>query len=121
MNYTVEPELAASNGHAGGPVLVRDDDRQRIALLRRELDEYYQQILGFHMAEPDQVLLAVSGISARLIGIRAEIMRGGTQRANKFRTSELDPLLDHLEQQFRIHSRLLSVRDLDFRMSGGQV
>jgi hypothetical protein len=119
MNYTVEPEPSFSNGRANGPRLVSNDERQRIECLKRELDEYYQQILGFHMAEPDQVLLAVSGIAARLVGIRAEIMRGGSQRANKFRTSELDPLLDHLEQQFRIHSRLLTVRDLDFRMSGG--
>lgn len=120
MNFTVQPEPAFSNGRATGPVLVNQDERQWIALLRQELDEYYEMIKIFHTSEPDQVLLQVSGISARLTEMRAILMRSGGQRANKFRTSEVDPLLDQLKLQAQLHSRLIAVRDLDFRLSGGQ-
>jgi hypothetical protein len=120
MRFTVQPEAAFSNGRANGPVLVRDDDRQWVLVLRQELDEYYEMIKLFHASEPDQVLLQVSGISARLTEMRAILMRNGGQRANKFRTSEVDPLLDQLKLQAQLHSRLIAVRDLDFRLSGGQ-
>ena len=113
MKLTVEPDVMTLNGHS------RDQERLVIAVYRQEIDEYVEQIQTFHMVEPDQVLLAVSAIAARLVAIRVELQRSGSQRANKLRTSEIDPILDHLDQQFRIHSRLLAVRDLDFRMSGG--
>lgn len=114
MKLIVEPDVMSLNGHG------RDQERPVIAAYRREIDEYIEQIQSFHMAEPDQVLLAVSAVTARLVAIRVELQRSGSQRANKLRTSEVDPILDHLDQQFRIHSRLLAMRDLDFRMSGGQ-
>lgn len=103
-----------------GPVLVREEDRQSVNALRRELDEYYEMCRQFHEMEPDQVLLQVSGIAARLVEMRAFLVRSGSQRANKFRTSEVDPLLDHLKAQAVWHSRLISVRALDLEMSGRQ-
>lgn len=117
MKITVQPEAAAvltapTNGH--------DAERTAMQRFRLELDAYYDDILQYSGMEPDQVLISISGISARLLGIRADLQRSGTARATKFRTSEVDPLLEHLEMQFRIHSRLLSARELDFKMAGGQ-
>ena len=88
--------------------------------IRQELDEYYEMIVGFPQWEPDQVLLAVSGISARLVVIRAQLSRSGLAKAQKLRTTEVEPLLTHLEMQFRVHSRLISMRRLDYDLSGGQ-
>jgi hypothetical protein len=92
-----------------------------LGILRKELDGYYETIVQFPEMEPDQVLLAVSGISARLVYIRAQLLRSGAMKAQKLRTSEIEPLIEHLERQFRVHSRLISMRQLDFQLSGGQV
>lgn len=86
-----------------------------------ELDEIYSEIAGFPGMEPDQVLLSCSGWLARLVGIRADLQRSGSHRANALRTKEIDPLMEGLDMQFKIHSRLISVRELDFKVSGAQV
>jgi hypothetical protein len=114
MIYTVQAEPAVLNGRVNG------DDRIAVAAYRDELDDYYGQILQFVGMEPDQVLLIVSGVSARLIAIRAQLVRSNSQRANKLRTGEIDPLLDHLKQQAQLHSRLITMRQLDWQLSGGQ-
>lgn len=120
MNFEVEPAAVFPNDRANRPRLVSDDERRAVELLRREMDEYYDMIKAFQQLEPDQVLLQISGISARLVEMRATLMRSGSQRANKFRTAEVDPLLENLRLQAQLHSRLIAVRDLDFRLSGGQ-
>ncbi len=56
-----------------------------------ELDSYYVKLMEFETSEPDEVLAAVSAMSARLTGIRAELQRAGSQRANHLRTKEVDP------------------------------
>lgn len=86
-----------------------------------ELDDIYELLPKFPTYEPDQVLLLISGWLARLTGIRAELQRSETTRANKLRTKEVDPLIDALDQQFKIHSRLIAMRELDFKVSGAQV
>ena len=116
----MQPEPVFPNDRASGPTLVTNDERRAIERLRVELNEYYEMLKLFHQQEPDQVLLQVSGISARLVEMRAILMRSGSQRANKLRTSEVDPLLDNLRLQAQLHSRLIAVRTLDFQMSGGQ-
>jgi uncharacterized small protein (DUF1192 family) len=117
MKLVVEPETTHVNGVA---VASRTVDPTPLLRVRAELDQYHAEILNYAQMEPDQVMISVSGISARLTGIRAEISRTGTQWANRLRTSEIDPLLAQLDFQFRVHSRLLSVRELDQRMAGGQ-
>lgn len=97
----------------------QDSERLFAVKIREELDGYYEEICRYHEMEPDQVLISVSGLSARLIAIRAELQRSGSQRANRLRTSEVDPLLAHLELQSRLHSRLVSVRTLDWDMTKG--
>lgn len=89
---------------------------------RTEIDDAFDDIKTFHQREPDEVFRLVSGHSARL----AEL-RGRTQRIEDrapiwktIRTREIEPALDELNKQFQIASRLLSVRDLDYRMESGK-
>lgn len=88
--------------------------------LRMEFDGYYARLRQFESLEPDQVMLEVSAVAARLTEVRAQLLRDHGQRATRLRLDEVDPLLEQLDFQFKIHSRLQSVRDLDFRLSGGQ-
>lgn len=115
MKVTVAPDVSTrQNGFA-----VNTDDRATVAAYRVELDHYYEEISQYQGLEPDQVMMSISGISARLTGIRAELQRSGSQRGNKLRTAEVDPLLTALDLQFRIASRIQAIREFDLRMAGG--
>lgn len=109
-------------GHVTNGSRPATDDREInwIAGLKVELDGYYAVILGYESQEPDQVLLSISGILSRLTGMRAQLWRANTGRAQNFRTREVDPLIEGLDMQFKVHSRLISMRELDFKMTGPQ-
>lgn len=97
------------------------DARQWMDAIRSELDAYYGLVKEWATSEPDIVLQEISAISARLTEVRAQLNRDNGQRANRLRISEIDPLIEQLEFQFKVHSRIQAVREMDFRMSGGGI
>lgn len=109
------PEPAAPSPLLSGVVSID------IAALRTEMNGYYAEAKEYKGWEPSQVLLHISGVSARLMEMRAALIRCNNKAATSFRTQEVDKLIEHLDMQFKIHSRLLTSRELEFKMSGGQV
>lgn len=104
-----------------GSVVKFADDVEYLNSVMAELDGYYAELQNYETMEPDEVMLSVSGLLARLTAIRAECIRSQSLRANKLRTNEIEPLISALDQQFRIHSRLVSMRELDFKVTGAMV
>lgn len=96
------------------------DSRDPFAALWAELAEYHAQMRGFAELEPDEVMLAVSAISARVSEIRAHLARSQNRAAAGFRAQIVEPLLTDLDFQFRIHSRVTAIREMDLRLAGGQ-
>lgn len=88
-------------------------------VIRKELDGYYTGMRQYAQLEPDQVLLDLSGIAARLTEIRAFLVRDNSQQANALRTKEVDPLLAQIDVQFKLHSRVQAIREFDLKMTGG--
>lgn len=86
-----------------------------------EINVYVASMVHWHGREPDEVLLACSAYSARLSEMRVHLQRRNSALCKQLLNREVDPLLSQIEFQFRVHSRLLSSRELDLRMSGGQV
>lgn len=97
------------------------NERSTLAQYLAELDLYYEAVKTFADDEPDLVLQQIAAFSGRLTEIRARLNRSGSANANQLRIKEIDPLLSHLDFQFRIASRRLSSRDMEFRLSGGGV
>lgn len=98
-----------------------DNEHEMRALFIQEITEYVAQMTAWHSMEPDEVLLACSAYGARLSEMRVYLQRKGSQYCKQLLSREVDPLLGQIEFQFRVHSRLLSSRELDLKMSGGQV
>lgn len=98
-----------------------DNEHEMRAQYVEEITGYVAQMTAWHTMEPDEVLLACSAYSARLSEMRVYLQRKGSQYCKQLLSREVDPLLGQIEFQFRVHSRLLSSRELDLRMSGGQV
>lgn len=126
VEFEVQESGARRNGNV--PVLpppgaqppVSADERATLQGYIGEIDQYYTMIKAFEHSEPDEVMLACSGISARLTEIRGRLQRSGSARATQLRTKEVDPLLDEIREQFKIHSRVMSAREFDWKMAGGQ-
>lgn len=87
---------------------------------RHELDAYYGVMREFAQMDVTDVLMALSSFSARAAEMRSYLVRRDDRRANALRTKEIDPFLEEVERQFRIHSRLQAVRELEARLVGGQ-
>lgn len=90
--------------------------------VRAEIDDAFDDMKTCVNREPDEAMRICGGQSARLSELRVRI-----QRIEDFhriwrpiRTREIEPALEELRNQFSVASRLLSVRELDWRMEGGQ-
>lgn len=101
--------------------LEQQDETSLVASVRAELVDYYKLLQRFGALQPDEVLLQVSSITARLVYLRALLISTGAQRANRLRSQELEPLTENLDLQFRIHSRLFAMKQLEVEMVRGQV
>jgi hypothetical protein len=134
----VELELkeASRNGHAPSAAPVSTEERlqpgaaapqnrpqpvDNIAKMRVEIDGYHRQLRGLNAMDTVEILQTLSAISARVSELRVQMNRRPDRMATALRTKELDPLHEEVERQFKFHSRLLSVREMEARTAGGFV
>lgn len=90
--------------------------------LNAELDDYYHRLTQFTGMPIFEVFQTISAISARTSEIRHQLIRFEDRRSTALRTKHVDPLLEELDRQFKIISRLQSVRQMEYEMDGkGQV
>lgn len=90
--------------------------------VRGEIDDAFADMKTFLNLEPDQIMRMCGGHSARLSEIRVQIQRIEVihRQWKPIRTNEVEPAIEELKNQFSVASRLHSVRELDFKMAGGQ-
>lgn len=80
---------------------------------RKEIDEFYEDLMNLNDLQPDQVFERISAYSARVSYIRSQISRSETKSWANFRIKEVDHFLRECEFQFKVHSRLLSVKNFE--------
>lgn len=118
---------APTGGLVAGPRLNTAEVDPTVGLsidqTRQEIDDAFADMRTFYAREPDEVIRMCSGHSARLSELRVRIQRVEDMRREwrNVRTREIEPSLEELERQYTSASRLHSIRELDFRLSGGQV
>jgi hypothetical protein len=109
----------ASNPPA--PAAIIDPEGPRLAGYKHELDGFRAHVSTFPDMDPADILAVISGIAGRVAEIRADLMRVNTPRCSRLRTTEIDPLRDDLDFQFRIHSRRIALMEWEFKTSQGGV
>lgn len=125
MEFKLEEQTrGARNGRptaasSGSGSEVRVQERAWLTKIREELDDYYGSMEKFFENDPADNMAQISSIGARLSHIRALLQRSGSQPATSLRTKEVDPLIEALEFQFKIHSRVVSLAELEYKMAGG--
>lgn len=101
------------------PARPGSDESQRIVAYKAELDQFRAWVVGFAELDPSEILGRISGIAGRVAEIRAELLRVNTPRYARLRTTEVDPLRDDLDFQFKLISRRIAVLEWEWRVSGG--
>lgn len=89
-----------------------------IRSLQGELDSYYAQMRAFQRDDVTDVFMALAAFTARASEVRGYLSRQSSKRIDSFRTRELDPFIDECDRQFRVWSRMQSVRQLEADLSG---
>lgn len=123
---TATPAPGGTGSLAGPRYSITDVDPTvglSIDQARSEIDDAFADMRTFYTREPDEVIRMCSGHSARLSELRVRIQRVEDMRREwrNVRSREIEPALEELERQYAAASRLHSIRELDFRLSGGQV
>lgn len=89
-----------------------------VATIQDELDLYLDQMQHLNELEPDEVYRRLSSWTARASEIRIQASRTDSASARRLRIEEIDPFLKECERQFSYHSRVQTVREMDYRMAG---
>lgn len=84
--------------------------------IQEELDSWYRKMKTFPSREPTDILLLLSGWTARASEIRGMLWRINTTRASQIRIREIEPFLQECDRQFKIHSRIVSTREIEVKM-----
>ena len=88
--------------------------------VRQEMLDALADAKTFYSLEPDEVIRLCMGHSARLSEIRVVILQVEVYRREwKPVLKEVETVLEHLREQFSMASRLITIRDLDWRMETG--
>lgn len=93
-------------------------EAQVIRSLQGELDTYYARMRDFPQQDVTDVFMALAACTARASEVRGYLSRQSSKRIDSFRTRELDPFIDECDRQFKIWSRMQSVRQLEADLSG---
>lgn len=87
---------------------------------RQEIAEYYVTMKDFTDTDPVSVFQNLSQFSARASEMRSYITaKDGREEAN-FRTRVIDPFIEECDRQFKLHSRIQAINEMDARLAGGR-
>ena len=81
---------------------------------RPELVSYLEEMVEFSSRDSRDVLLTLSGFSARASYMRNFASRSKNDLIVRFRIDEIDPFLSEVDRQFKIYSRLITVAQAEF-------
>jgi hypothetical protein len=89
--------------------------------VRQEIDDAFADMKEFLQQEPDEIMKICAGHSARLSELRVRISRieDFHRQWKNVRIREIEVALEEIQNQFSAASRLLSARDLDYRIERG--
>lgn len=88
--------------------------------VRAEADRIQSHLHALYQMEPDMAMRVLSAYSSRLTEMARLLFRlEVSDRAYaRLRTMDVAPLLEEIDRQFKLHSRMLEARAQDMSMEG---
>lgn len=110
---------SVAGAEAEGEKAAMSGKRLERDVLREEIDVMLAQCILAPDMEPDQAMIMMSGLLARLVQMHIDIQRvEHIQRDLKsVRTQEVDYAMDLVREQWKIASRLIAVRQMDLDLT----
>lgn len=94
---------------------------QLLGSWRKEIQGYYDLMEKFDKQEIRLTLMQLAAFCARADSIRNQVIRSSNDEAKAFRIQQVDPFIAATERQFKIWSRIGSLIDAEWKMSGASV
>lgn len=91
-----------------------------IDLWRTEIAQCYVIMREFNTMDSTDVFMSLSQFSGRASEIRSHLSEHEGRREANFRIKVIDPFIEECDRQFKIHSRLQAIREMDARLAGGR-
>lgn len=98
---------------------VQSDQKDRVDECRDELAGYLKSMKDWDADNGDFILQEIASMHARAASIRHWLHNQKSQKATKFRQNELKDFIDTCDFQFRVYSRIQSVRQSEMNLSRG--
>jgi hypothetical protein len=86
---------------------------------KKEIAGYYQTMFNFIDMDSIEVFQNLSQFSARASEMRSRIPANAARDENNFRIKIIDPFIEECDRQFKLHSRICAILEMEARMSGG--
>ncbi len=99
------------------PTYQRPDDT--LAGWKKEIAGYYETMYEFVNMDSLTVFQNLSQFSARASEMRSRIPANAARDVNNFRIKIIDPFIEECDRQFKLHSRIQAIMEMEARMSGG--
>lgn len=95
------------------------DQKDRVDACREEIAGYLKEMQDWDADQGDNILQSLASMHARAASMRHWLHDQRSQKANKFRQNELNDFINTCDFQFRIYSRIQSVRQSEMNLSRG--
>ena len=92
----------------------------RLDYWKEEIAESYKIMKEMTDMEATAVFRLLSQFSARASEIRSQIGPQEGKREAAFRIRIIDPFIEECDRQFKIHSRIQAINEMDARLAGGR-
>lgn len=110
---TTPPESVLADGSGLPP------QRDTLANWKAEIATYYHSMKTLSDMDPTDCFIHLSQYSARASEMRSQLVFNEGKREATFRIKIIDPFIEECDRQFKIHSRIQAIREMDARLAGG--
>ena len=87
---------------------------------KTEIAGYYETMQEFIYTDAITVFQNLSQFSARASEMRSLISFSPGREETSFRTKIIDPFIEECDRQFKIHSRIQAINEMDAKLAGGR-
>lgn len=87
---------------------------------KKEIAGYYSTMYDFIDTDAIKVFQDLSQFSARASEMRSRIGATASKDWQNFRIRVIDPFIEECDRQFKLHSRITAIQEMDARLAGGK-
>lgn len=93
---------------------------EKLSAWRDEIFIYLEQMTDLSEQDEEEIFIKLAGWSARATYIRSFLILDTSRSYQAFRTGIVDPFIQECDRQFKVWSRYISIRQMQWEMDSKQ-